>query len=452
MLALVLLAGCGNGGRLPAVETVTPEPDALVIVAPGSQVDVDVARRFAGLGSTGLQVRLSPESHGLHVVDNRVTGIFAGVGAVRVSVVATDDRGATSSGVFNIVAPAPEPGRPILPTTPHVYADSALDLPPAYEASRRSGAPYWDTTPQSNPVTNAGATLGRVLFYDRRLSSTNTHSCGTCHQQAHGFADPRPFSTGVTGEPTRRNAMGLANVRYSLRDRYFSDARVRTLEALALEPIQDPVEMANSLPRLVARLRATDFYPPLFQAAFGSPQITAERIGMALAQFLRSLISYRARLDSVYPEGGANAFPGPSPLFTARENEGLRLLIEGNCLHCHVDPVLTMVDPSNNGLDLESVDPGQGGGTFRAASLRNIRQTAPYMHDGRFATLREVIDHYDSGIKPSSSLSPVLRERNSDAPRRLNLTRRQKDALEAILDAFTDQAMLEDQKFSDPFR
>jgi cytochrome c peroxidase len=114
--------------------------------------------------------------------------------------------------------------------------------------------------------------------------------------------------------------------------------------------------------------------------------------------------------------------------------------------------VLTMVDPSNNGLDLESADPGQGEGTFRAASLRNIRRTAPYMHDGRFVTLREVIDHYDHGIKAAEALSPLLRVRNGDEPRRLNLTERQKRALEAALDTFTDSAMLEDPKFSDPFR
>ena len=449
---LVLLAGCGAGeaprGSLPAGQ----DRPLLLLVTPGSVVDVDavahVSVKAAGADST---ITLSPGSHGLAVAGRRVTGTFAGVGAVRVSVASRDSDGVLKTIQFNIVAPAPEPGRPVLPDRPFTYDDLQLDLPPSYRESRQSGAPYWDTTPETNPVSDAGATLGRVLFYDKRLSSTNTHSCGTCHQQKHGFAEPRSFSVGATGEPTRRNAMGLANVRYSLRDRFFADARVRTLESLALIPIQDHVEMANTLPNMVAKLQATDFYPPLFQAAFGSAQISADRVGMALAQFLRSLISYRAKVDTAYPEGGNSRFPEATPGFTAQENEGLKLLIDGNCLHCHVDRVLTMVDPSNTGLDVESVDPGQGDGTFRAASLRNIRHTAPYMHDGRFQSLREVIDHYDTGVKPAQSLSPLLRVRNGDAPRRLNLTERQKRALEAALDTFTDSAMLEDPKFSDPF-
>jgi cytochrome c peroxidase len=244
--------------------------------------------------------------------------------------------------------------------------------------------------------------------------------------------------------------MALANVRYSLRNRYFADGRVRTLESLVLVPIQDHIEMANTLPNLVTKLGATDFYPPMFAAAFGTPQIDADRISRALAQFLRALISHRAPVDTAYADGDASRFPLPAAGFTAQQNEGLKLLIDGNCLHCHVDRVLTMVDPSNNGLDLESADAGQGG-TFRAASLSNIRQSAPYMHDGRFATLREVIDHYDHGIKPAPALSPLLRVLNGDAPRRLHLTESQKLALEAILDTLTDQAMLEDPKFSDPF-
>lgn len=445
---LLLLAGCGSGGDTRSASPQFADDPALVLVTAGSSVDVDVQRLLAAGDGAPLQLRLSPEAHGLSVAGGRVRGVFQGVGAVRVSVWS----GASIGRELVIAAPAPEPGQPDLPASTYTYDDFQLGLPAPYLASRRSGAPFWDTTPGSNPVTNAGATLGRVLFYDKRLSSTNTHSCGSCHQQAHGFADPRPRSLGATGEPTPRNAMGLTNARYSLRNRYFADGRVRTLESLALMPIQDHLELANTLPNLVSKLRATAFYPLLFQAAFGTPEINADRIGMALAQFVRALVSYRAPVDAAYPEGSGNEFPRPTPKFTALQNQGLKLLIEGNCLHCHVDRVLTMVDPSNNGLDLESADPGQGGGTFRAASLRNIGRTAPYMHDGRFATLREVIDHYDHGIKAAPSLSPLLRVLNGDAPRRLNLTEPQKQALESILETFTDRAMLEDPKFSDPFR
>ena len=448
----VLLAGCGTGGEAHRLPRNEPEPRALVLVAPGALVNLDVSRADPGARPVpDVRVRLSPDTHGLAAVGTRVTGTFLGVGAVRISVTTTGGGGESDLREFIIAAAGPEPGRPHLPAGKFVYDDFKLGLPAAYLESRRSGAPFWDTTPQTNPLTDAGAALGRVLFYDKRLSSTNTHSCGTCHQQKQGFADPRALSVGVTGEPTRRNAMGLANVRYSLRDRYFADGRVRTLESLVLAPIQDHIEMGNTLPNLVAKLGATDFYPPMFREAFGTTQINADLISKALAQFLRALISYRAPVDTAYPDGVPGHFPMPTPGFTAQQNEGLKLLIDGNCLHCHVDRVLTMVDPSNNGLDVASADAGQGGGTFRAASLRNIRQTAPYMHDGRFATLRAVIDHYDQGIKPAQALSPLLRVLNGDAPRRLNLTERQKQALEAVLDTFTDRAMLEDPKFSDPF-
>lgn len=453
LLLPLLLAGCGSGGDGAGSPQHASGELPLVLVAPGAQVDVDVFR--AGLladREQQVRVQLSADAHGLVVAGTRIQGRFAGVGAVRATVTVAGRQGAALVREFNIVAPAPDPGEPELPAEAAVYEDFRLGMPAAYVESRRSGPPFWDTTPESNPVTDAGAALGRVLFYDKRLSATNTHSCGSCHQQQHGFADPRPLSVGVTGESTRRNAMALANVRYSLRNRFFADGRVRTLEALVLVPIQDPIEMGNTLANLEDKLRATRFYPPLFMKAFGSPQIDSGRIARALAQFLRALVSYRAPVDTAYAAGGASQFPMPARAFTAQQNEGLRLLIDGNCLHCHVDRVLTMVDPSNNGLDAQSVDPGQGDGTFRAASLRNIARTAPYMHDGRFRTLREVIDHYDHDVKPAAALSPLLRVRNGDAPRRLDMTSRQKQAMEAILEAFTDRAMLEDPKFSDPFR
>jgi cytochrome c peroxidase len=453
LLLALLLAGCGSGGDRQKLRQEASSDGRLVLVSPGSVVDVDVVGADSPPGGERkIRVQLSADAHGLVVAGTRIQGTFAGVGAVRVTTTMARDQGAVVVRELNIVAPAPDPGEPHLPPEAAVYEDFRLGMPAAYAESRRSGAPFWDTTPESNPVTDAGAALGRVLFYDKRLSATNTHSCGSCHQQRYGFADPRPLSVGVTGETTRRNAMALANVRYSLRNRFFADGRVRTLEELVLVPIQDHIEMANTLGNLERKLRATRFYPPLFEKAFGSPEIDSGRIARALAQFLRALVSYRAPVDAAYAAGGASQFPMPARAFTAEQNEGLRLLVDGNCLHCHVDRVLTMVDPSSNGLDVTSADPGQGEGTFRAASLRNIARTAPYMHDGRFRTLREVIDHYDHDIQPAPALSPLLRVRNGDEPRRLGMTEGQKQAMEAILETFTDQAMLEDPKFSDPFR
>src|SRR5262249_20777480 len=155
--------------------------------------------------------------------------------------------------------------------------------------------PLWDMQSPDNRTSNAGATLGRVLFYDRRLSLTNTHSCSSCHHQANGFAAPERFSVGGQGTPMKRNTLGLANVRYNASAGSFGDMRVPSLEKLALMPIVAPTELGNFLPMLERKLAETDFYPPLFDAAFGSPEVTSDRIARALTQFLQAMISYRTK-------------------------------------------------------------------------------------------------------------------------------------------------------------
>jgi cytochrome c peroxidase len=290
-----------------------------------------------------------------------------------------------------------------------------------------------------------------VLFYDQRLSLTNTHSCGSCHQQAHGFAAPTRFSEGIIGEPTKRNAMGLTEVRYSVHNLFFSDIRVRSLEALALMPIEEPVELGNSLPRVIEKLSATDFYPPLFTAAFGSPEITSERIAKALAQFLRALISYNAKVDAYSNPPNGQQSPPLEAVFTPEELIGRQVFRENNCFFCHEDDIQASFSTSNNGLDEVFTDPGSGDGHFRTASLRNVAFTAPYMHDGRFATLREVVDHYNDGVSNSPHLARLLQDGNG-GPRKMNLTEVQKEGLIAFLHAMTDEQFLRDPRFSDPFQ
>jgi cytochrome c peroxidase len=445
----VLRINDGRNGQVNVIyrfEVVTDGPTGmvpnndLVMVAPGGLVDLDAA---AG-GVVGSEVLLSGDAHGLSVSGTRVTGVFAGVGAVRVAVRSHGTDGATMRRVFIIAAPAPELGRPRLPVTSHVYDDLQLSLPKIFLDSRSNHIPLWDTAFRSrNPPTDAGATLGRVLFYDKRLSATNTLSCGSCHEPQHGFGNSTRFSTGVTGEQTRRNAMPLTNVRYNLRDGFFWDMRAKTLEELSLMPLTDQLELANTIPAAMEKLSATDFYPPLFEAAFGSPGITPERVAGALAQFMRSLISYRTRLDAAYAEGGGSGVPFPSSILTAQESAGMDVFGASGCGFCHMDRTLTSHDHKDNGLDEVPVDLGVEKGMFRFPSLRNVARSAPYMHDGRFATLREVVDHYDHGVKASLGAA--------GPPPRLNLTESDKLALEAFLETLTDQAMLEDPKFSDPF-
>ena len=373
-----------------------------------------------------------------------------------------------------IVQGQPSPARlpsPSLPDPPYRYADADLRLPAHFTTGGPDGIAAADNTPDDNPTTNDGAALGRVLFYDTRLSANDTVSCGTCHQQRHGFADPRPFSMGLEQRLTRRHAMGLTNARYYRRGRFFWDERADTLESQVLAPIQDPIEMGLSLERLGEKLRTARYYPPLFERAFGTPAITTGRIARALAQFVRALVSYRSPYDAARVAG-----PPGSPPFDARLTEierlGHRLFVavpgEGKraagCGRCHVTDTQISLSPRNIGLDgLDGLDPaatrdeGAGDGRFKAPSLRNVAKRPPYMHDGRFATLRDVIAHYNAAVQPHPFLDMTLLDRRlavtggAVRPVRLNLTDIEIEALVAFLHTLTDDAFLTDPKFADPF-
>jgi cytochrome c peroxidase len=336
-----------------------------------------------------------------------------------------------------------------LPDTPYRYAD--VDLPAHFKtpAARR-----FDNTPADNPVTDAGATLGRVLFYDRRLSANNTVSCGSCHVQKSAFVDPNRASKGLEGQRTDRHAMSLANLRYSIRGRFFWDERAGSLEGAVLVPIQSKTEMGQDLTRLMGVLAGDEHYPELFQKAFGDGKITPEKTARALAQFLRSMVSYQSKYD----EGRAKAGSARDDFenFTVQENRGKALFLS-NCAVCHLpgqDAHFSMIAPANNGLDADhkNADGGVGDitlngrqiGLFKSPSLRNVERTAPYMHDGRFDTLERVMDHYSKEVKPHPNLDPRVR--------RLNFTDSEKAALVAFLKTLTDQRFLTDPKFSDPFQ
>jgi len=252
--------------------------------------------------------------------------------------------------------------------------------------------------------------------------------------------------------------MALANTRYNIQNGWFSDMRVHSLEKLVSIPIENVEELGSSMQLVVTKLGATEFYAPLFEAAFGSPEITPDRISRALAQFLRALISYRARFDLAYNPMTSEP-PAPTLVLSEQELRGAEIFgsdasSTGICMLCHQRNGLANEQEANNGLDVVPTDPGIRGdgavGVFRAAALRNIAVTAPYMHDGRFATLRDVIDHYDHGIQDSAFLPGILR--SSSGPKRLNLSEEDKQALEAFLRTFTDDEFLRDPKFSDPFR
>lgn len=311
-----------------------------------------------------------------------------------------------------------------------------------------------DNEPSDNRVSNAGATLGRVLFYDKRLSANHQISCASCHQAAHGFSDPARFSVGYEGELTGRNSMGLTNARYYLRENFFWDERSATLEHQTLQPIQDTVEMGMTLDVLNQKASAEPYYQELFTAAFGDAEISSDRISRALSQFVRSIVSTDSKYDRGVPVNFTN--------FTMEENRGRQIYQgAGGCASCHgSDNFVPGNAIFNNGLENPYIDKGLGGVTGRAAdeglfkvpSLRNIELTAPYMHDGRFASLEQVVEFYNSQVVAHPNLSAQLRVPPTAAPRRLNLSNPDKAALVAFLKTLTDRSITTDPKFSDPFR
>ena len=321
-----------------------------------------------------------------------------------------------------------------------------------------------DNTPPSNPVTDAGATLGRVLFYDETLSASGAISCASCHQQETGFSDPERFSEGFAGEETRRNSMALINARFFEDGTFFWDGRAPTLEEAVLEPFVDRVEMGLTEQQLVSLVQDQSYYQALMEDAFGDPEVNTERISLALSQFIRSIVSFESRYDEGRVQVGTQFDPFPN--FTAEENLGKDLFFQAPadatpCSGCHTSEafVNTFFGPMNNGLDAEStIDLGQFEATadlddigkFKAPSLRNIALTAPYMHDGRFATLTEVAEFYSTGVQDHPELAPFMRNDEGN-PEGRNFGTEETAALVAFLETLTDENIATDERFSDPF-
>jgi len=302
--------------------------------------------------------------------------------------------------------------------------------------------------PADNPMTVEGIFLGRKLFYDKHLSDDNTKSCASCHLQSAGFTDPEQFSEGITGELGGRNAMQIINAGWA--PTFFWDGRAVGLEDQALGPVVNPVELNTTWPRVEEKISADPIYPALFSMAFGSKDIDSTRIVKAISQFERTLLSFNSRYDDF--------FYGDFSGYTESEENGFDIYFSevGDCIHCHSGPNLTDNTFRNNGLDSEFTDLGladvtglsEDEGKFKVPTLRNIEFTAPYMHDGRFATLDEVIEHYNSGVHADS---PNLDDEMENASAGLNLTAQQKVDLLNFLKTFSDTEFIENPDFSNPF-
>lgn len=313
---------------------------------------------------------------------------------------------------------------------------------------------------ESNPLTIEGIALGRRLFYDKIMGRDSAFACADCHQQDKAFTDGLAFSLGVGGEEATRSAMSIVNLAFNANG-FNWDGSSEQLWEQAIHPVENMLEMDEDWERVLGRLRAHDDYPERFRAAFGvdnTDQVTQEMTVKAIAQFERTIISADSHFDRYFYQNTEFAteeeqFGGDSLFFV--ENVPIGMLHPG-CGHCHNQPSFGDNKFKNNGLDNvasldDFTDKGRGevtgsrfdNGKFRAPTLRNIALTAPYMHDGRFNTLEEVLDHYAAGGHGVENEDPNITG--------FTLDEREKTALLAFLRGLTDETLLTDERYSNPF-
>lgn len=305
--------------------------------------------------------------------------------------------------------------------------------------------------PNNNPQTVEGVALGKKLFFDKKLSGDQTIACANCHAPQNAFTDNTPTSDGIDGIFGTRNSMPLFNLAWNYDERYAWDGKELSLERQALEPVQNPIEMHSDWDDVVDKLQSDLDYPELFRLAFKTSIITKELATKAIAQFERTLISANSKFDR-YSLGQANLTP--------QELNGLDVFLredKGDCFHCHgtpTNPLWTDNIFHNNGLDNSFLDLGLGAvtgdsndnGKFRSPSIRNLAYTAPYMHDGRFATLDEVIEFYSTGLQASSTIDPLMKNVDNGGAQ---LSTSDKADLKAFLLSLSDPLFLTNTDFQE---
>lgn len=336
------------------------------------------------------------------------------------------------------------------------------EIPVAYDGTRYElnyGAFPEPNLPQDNPLTVQGVKLGRMLFYDPILSKGELQSCADCHRLQDAFSDTLQFSLGVEGRPGRRQSMAIFNLAWHSNE-FFWDGRAALLRDQALLPIQDDLEMNETLENAIAKLKGKKEYRDQFTRAFGDDDITAQRMALAMEQFMLSIVSYQSKYDK-YLAGEV--------ALTESEERGRQLYFTefnpffpeqsgADCAHCHGGINFENDRYMNNGLDTDETitDIGREEVTnvpfdkalFKVPSLRNIAVTPPYMHDGRFATLEAVIEHYNSGIQTSSTVDPALLHTQETG---LMLNAQNKQDLVNFLKTLTDEEYLNKEEYKTPF-
>lgn len=305
--------------------------------------------------------------------------------------------------------------------------------------------------PVDNPLTKEGVALGKKLFFDKILSGNEAQSCASCHQPQNAFSDNQQFSLDIDKKLGTRNAMPLFNLAWNFDELFNWDGKEFSLENQAFEPVTNPIEMHESWINVVQKLENHPEYPALFLRAFGSSNIDSTLVTKAIAQFERTLISGNSKFDK-YLLGEAS--------LTTEEENGFNIFMneaKGDCFHCHGsnnNPLWTDNKFHNNGLDTNFTDLGLGAvtgdpndnGKFKSPSIRNLAYTAPYMHDGRFATLEEVINHYSEGLQRSSTIDPLMKKVNQGG---VGLSPKEKADLKAFLLTLSDPSFLNNPSFKE---
>ena len=333
---------------------------------------------------------------------------------------------------------------PVYDDTPYVLSYGSLPAP---------------RLPQDNVLTEQKVLLGRMLFHETMLSKDGSQACASCHLQADGFSDSRRFSVGVEGLPGNRQAMPVFNMAWHTND-FFWDGRATLLRDQALMPIQDPLEMNETLENVITKLSDSKIYRDQFVRAFDSEAITEEKMALALEQFMLSIVSYQSKYDR-YLAGEVELTESEERgriLFETEYNPFFPASSGADCAHCHGGKNFENDQYMNNGLDTDAdfTDLGREMVTqnaadrakFKVPSLRNVAITAPYMHDGRFQTLEQVINHYNEGIKNSSTVDPTVENTRESG---LFLTPQDKMDLINFLHTLTDEVMMNEPAYQSPF-
>lgn len=301
---------------------------------------------------------------------------------------------------------------------------------------------------ESNPITEEGFLLGKKIFFDGKLSRDGSISCAECHNQAYAFTHHgHAQSHGIDGQVGLRNGPALQNLAWQ--KTFFWDGGVFDLDLFSIAPIENPVEMDEKIGNVLEKLRNDQSYPPMFKKAFGTEEVTTERFLKSLSQFMLTLVSANSKYDK-YKTGKAN--------FSNDEKVGLTLFNEKGCGSCHPEPLFTDESFKSNGLPTDFfrnfVDFGRFRITelpedkykFKVPSLRNIEYTFPYMHDGRFSSLEDVLDHYaDGGMADLENLDPIFKK---NTKRGIALTSKEKSQIIAFLKTLTDEEFLKNKRFA----